>query len=323
MSRRTWLMLMVVTGVVFGLGAVKVLQIQAAIAQASSFQPPPEAVTTIVARAEQWPTTLAAIGTVGAVQGVTRERRPAGRRRSRSRFDSGRPVREGDVLVRLDTRQEQAQLAAAEAQRELARLNLERMRGLVAQGIVAAGRVRPRQRGAQAGRGARRRDPRDDRAQDDPRAVLGRARHPPGQPRAVPDAGDPIVPLQSLDPIYVNFARAAAAARRGARRARGARERRRDRPAASSRAASPRSTRSWTRRRATCRCRRRSPTRKARCGPACSCRRASSRGQGRSARGAAGLGDQLRALRRLGLRRRASSTGANGGGRQGACASSS
>ena len=50
MSRRTWLMLMIVTGAVFGLGAVKVLQIQAAIAQASSFQPPPEAVTTIVAR---------------------------------------------------------------------------------------------------------------------------------------------------------------------------------------------------------------------------------------------------------------------------------
>ena len=46
------------TGAVFGLGAVKFLQIQAAIAQAASFQPPPEAVTTIVARQEQWPATL-------------------------------------------------------------------------------------------------------------------------------------------------------------------------------------------------------------------------------------------------------------------------
>ena len=64
MSRRTWLMLMAVVGVVGILGVVKVLQIQAAIAQASSFQPPPEAVTTIVAQQEQWPTTLAAIGTV-------------------------------------------------------------------------------------------------------------------------------------------------------------------------------------------------------------------------------------------------------------------
>jgi membrane fusion protein (multidrug efflux system) len=71
MTRRTWLVLMIVTGVVFGLGAVKVLQIQAAIAQASSFQPPPEAVTTILARSEQWPTTLTAVGTVRAVRGVT------------------------------------------------------------------------------------------------------------------------------------------------------------------------------------------------------------------------------------------------------------
>ena len=70
MSRRTWLMLMIVTGAVFGLGAVKVLQIQAAIAQASSFQPPPEAVTTILARSETWPTTISAIGTARAVRGV-------------------------------------------------------------------------------------------------------------------------------------------------------------------------------------------------------------------------------------------------------------
>jgi membrane fusion protein (multidrug efflux system) len=136
MTRRTWLVLMIVTGVVFGLGAVKVLQIQAAIAQASSFQPPPEAVTTILARSEQWPTTLSAIGTVRAVRGVTLSADLPGVVEVLA-FDSGRSVREGEVLVRLDARQERAQLAAAEAQRELARVNLERVRGLVGQGIVA------------------------------------------------------------------------------------------------------------------------------------------------------------------------------------------
>jgi hypothetical protein len=55
MTRRMWLMIMVVLGGVGILGVVKTLQIQAAIAQASSFQPPPEAVTTIAARQERWP----------------------------------------------------------------------------------------------------------------------------------------------------------------------------------------------------------------------------------------------------------------------------
>src|SRR5512134_3536101 len=40
MSRRVWLTAMALVGVVGVLGAVKVVQIQAAIAQASSFQPP-------------------------------------------------------------------------------------------------------------------------------------------------------------------------------------------------------------------------------------------------------------------------------------------
>src|SRR5207245_1484067 len=39
--------------------------------------------------------------------------------------------------VRLDTRQEKAQLAAAEAQGDLTRLNLERARGLRAEGVIA------------------------------------------------------------------------------------------------------------------------------------------------------------------------------------------
>jgi hypothetical protein len=42
-----------------GLGFAKYQQIQAAVAQGASFQPPPEAVTTIVAQLEQWPASAA------------------------------------------------------------------------------------------------------------------------------------------------------------------------------------------------------------------------------------------------------------------------
>ena len=71
MLKRMILMLAVVLIIVAALGFVKFRQIQTAIAQAAAFQPPPEAVTTIVAQQEKWPATLSAIGTMAAVQGVT------------------------------------------------------------------------------------------------------------------------------------------------------------------------------------------------------------------------------------------------------------
>src|SRR5512143_2530011 len=125
MTKRMWLMLMGVAGVVGALGVVKVLQIQSAIAQAASFQMPPEAVTTIVARAEDWGATLNAIGTVASARGVTVSADLPGIV-DQILFESGRAVRAGEILARLDTRQEQAQLAAAIAQRDLARLDLAR-----------------------------------------------------------------------------------------------------------------------------------------------------------------------------------------------------
>ena len=119
MARRMIVMLTVTGLLLTGLGFVKFQQIQTAIAQGAAFQPPPEAVTTIVTQEEQWPTTFDAIGTMAAVQGVTVSADLAGTV-DRILFDSGQAIREGAVLAVLDTRQEKAQLAAIEAQRELA-----------------------------------------------------------------------------------------------------------------------------------------------------------------------------------------------------------
>ncbi len=204
MSRRMWLVLMGVVGVVGILGAVKTLQIQAAIAQASSFQPPPEAVTTIKARREEWPATLAAIGTVHAVRGVTVSADLPGVVASIS-FESGRPVREGEVLVRLDTRQERAQLAAAESQRDLARLNLDRARDLVGQRILAQAeldRTSAEHEQAEARVGEIRATIERKQIRAPFSGVLGLRQVDLGQ---YLNAGDPIVPLQALDPVHVTF----------------------------------------------------------------------------------------------------------------------
>src|SRR4051812_33624154 len=128
MLKRMIVMLAVAAGIIGILGFMKFRQIQEAMGQAASFQPPPEAVTTVVAQQEKWPVTLAAIGTVAAVQGVTVSADLPGIV-THIAFESGASVHEGDLLVQLDTKQEQAQLAqqqarleAVEAGRELARL---------------------------------------------------------------------------------------------------------------------------------------------------------------------------------------------------------
>ena len=114
MAKRMFLMLAVMVVVIGGLGFVKFRQIQAGMAAGAAFQPPPEAVTTIVAQQEEWPATFTAIGTMVAVQGVTVGADLPGTV-GRISFESGRSVRKGDVLAELDTRQERAQLAAIEA----------------------------------------------------------------------------------------------------------------------------------------------------------------------------------------------------------------
>src|SRR5918995_4997011 len=126
MAKRMIVMLTVTLLLIAGLGFVKFQQIQTAIAEGAAYQPPPEAVTTVVAEQEEWPSTLNVIGTMAAVQGVDVSADLPGTV-ERIAFDSGHAVRQGDVLALLDTRQERAQLAAVEAQRELSRLNFERM----------------------------------------------------------------------------------------------------------------------------------------------------------------------------------------------------
>ena len=98
---------------------MKFRQISSAVQAASHFQPPPEAVTSIVAHQETWPATMGVIGTMEAVHGVTVSADLPGTV-DKIRSSPASTCMKGDVLVELDTRQERAQLASLEAQRDLA-----------------------------------------------------------------------------------------------------------------------------------------------------------------------------------------------------------
>lgn len=204
MAKRMLVMLALTLLVVAGLGVVKFRQIQSAIGQAAAFQPPPEAVTTIIAQQDRWPATLGAIGTVAAVQGVVVSADLPGTV-ERIAFESGRFVHQGDMLVQLDTRQERAQLAAGEAERQLAVLNFGRMRGLLEQRVISQSEydqatAQQKQTDARVGEIRATIERKTIRAPFS--GVLGIRQVNRGQYLA---AGDPIVPLQALQPIYVNF----------------------------------------------------------------------------------------------------------------------
>jgi membrane fusion protein (multidrug efflux system) len=205
MAKRMIIMLSFMAAIVASLAFVKFRQFQAGAAQAAAFQPPPEAVTSILAREEAWPSTLGAIGTVTADKGVTVSADLPGVVVGIT-FESGRVVRAGDPLVELDTRQEQAQLAAAEAQRELSRLNLERARDLSAQGVLAQAdldKLAAEHATAVARAGEISATISRKRVRAPFTGVLGIRQVNLGQ---YLNAGEPVVTLQSLDPIHVDFA---------------------------------------------------------------------------------------------------------------------
>lgn len=204
MLKRMILMLAVVLAIVAGLGFVKYKQIQTAMAMGASFAPPPSAVTTIVAQKSSWPSTLAIIGTAEAIQGVTVSADLPGTV-SKINFESGRSVQAGEVLVELDTKEERAQLAAAESDRDLAKINYNREQQLVNEGVVPRSEydnsfAQMKSTEAKVGEIKATIERKTIRAPFS--GLLGIRQIDLGQYLA---AGAAIVPLQSVNPIYVNF----------------------------------------------------------------------------------------------------------------------
>lgn len=197
-------MLCVVVVVLTTLGFIKFRQVETAVHAAAAFQPPPEAVTSIIAQQQQWAATTNVIGTMEAVHGVMVSADLPGTV-DRINFESGQAVQAGDVLVELDTRQERAQLAALEAQRDLAATNYKREKQLVDEGVISrmeydSATAQQKQTDANVA---------ETRATIERKTIrapfsgfLGIRKVNLGQYLA---AGNPIVELQSLNPIYVDF----------------------------------------------------------------------------------------------------------------------
>src|SRR5438477_3935023 len=118
---------------VFAFG-IKALQIRKM--SSSPMVMPPTTVSSTTVKEEDWAPTLLAVGSISAVQGAVVSSELGGVV-SQIAFENGGTAKKGDLLLQLDASAEEALLRSSEAEAELARQDLERTRGLASQKVVS------------------------------------------------------------------------------------------------------------------------------------------------------------------------------------------
>jgi membrane fusion protein (multidrug efflux system) len=186
------------------LGGIKGLQIKQMITAGEQAAPPPETVTCAEVQVDAWESRLTSVGTLTAVQGVMVTSEVSGKV-ARIAFDAGTAVRAGDLLVQQDITVETAQLHAARIRLELAETNFKRARRLLPDNVISQSdydRTESEYKQAQA-------------ELENIQAVIAKKTiRAPFDGRLgirlvnlgqTLNEGDPIVSLQTMDPIFVDF----------------------------------------------------------------------------------------------------------------------
>ncbi|MGC9193931.1 MAG: efflux RND transporter periplasmic adaptor subunit [Syntrophobacteraceae bacterium] len=204
MKKRFIITLSVLVLIVAVIASIKAMQIKAMVESGKKFVQPPQTVTTAVVKSEVWREELSAVGSLVPVQGVTVSAELSGKVVAIG-FKSGNLVKKGELLVSQDTASEQAQLAGAKALAKSTKADLERAAKMLPDKIISqADYDKARATYDQAVSQAR-----SIKAIIDKKTIrapfsgrLGIRKVNLGQ---MLKEGDPIVSLESLDPIYVNF----------------------------------------------------------------------------------------------------------------------
>jgi membrane fusion protein (multidrug efflux system) len=204
--RHPWrIMLAAVGALVLLIGGIKACSV-VQMMSAGQNQPEPHAtVTAMKADFQEWHTTLDAVGSVHPVHGADLSAELPGIVDTIN-FRSGQDVNAGDVIVQLHAAADLANLRAAQAQHELARTNFERARSQSAARMISKADYDA----ALASLNSARAQYESQKATGEKKSVrapfagrLGIILASVGQ---YVNAGDRIVTLQALDPIYIDFA---------------------------------------------------------------------------------------------------------------------
>lgn len=170
----------------------------------SSMEQPPATISATKAKADNWALSLGAVGTVRAVNGVEVTTQTAGAV-EKIHFQSGDKVDKGDVLIRLDGRSARAQLQALQAAAKLAEQELERHQTLFEQGSISKSTLEQRQsqRDQAVAKAEAQRELVEQKTIRAPfSGELGLRKVDIGQYLT---PGTPVVSLQQLNPIYIDF----------------------------------------------------------------------------------------------------------------------
>ncbi|VTU29459.1 efflux RND transporter periplasmic adaptor subunit [Variovorax sp. PBL-E5] len=202
MTKRMIIMIGCVLLLIAVLAFGKFLQIRQLIASAP--KPSAQTVTVIEVKSQQWRPQLAAVGTLTPVRGADLSTEVAGLVRS-VHFKSGQDIQAGALLVQLNADSDIAQLHALEAAAAQAAIVLKRDQAQLAVQAVSQAQIDAdlndlKAKRAQVAQQAATVDKKAIRAPFAGR--LGITTLNPGQ---YVNAGDKLVTLQTLDPIYVDF----------------------------------------------------------------------------------------------------------------------
>ena len=205
--RLVWPIFKVVLGLIIVfllIAGIKGFQIFSMIKAGKAMVLPPTTVTSAKVKKVDWAPSLTAVGSITPVQGATISAELPGMV-SEIGFESGRPVKKGSLLVKLDSSAEQAQLRSAQAEAELAKADFDRARDLAQRKVISkaefdAAASRYTQRKAAVDNMQSVIDKKEIRAPFDGSAGIREVN--PGQ--MVP-AGQKLVTLQALDKVFVDF----------------------------------------------------------------------------------------------------------------------
>ena len=191
-------------GIFLIIAGIKALQIVSMISAGKSMVQPPTTVTSAKVQKGNWAPTLTAVGSITPVQGATISAELPGMV-SEIGFESGRPVKKGDLLVKLDSSAEQAQLRSAQADAELSKADFDRARDLSQRKVISksefdAAASKYSQAQAAVDNMQSVINKKEIRAPFD--GIAGIREVNPGQ--MVP-AGQKLVTLQALDKVFVDF----------------------------------------------------------------------------------------------------------------------
>lgn len=203
MTKRMLIMIGAVLVLIAALALGKFLQIRKLIASVP--KPQPQTVSTIVVQKLQWQPQLKAVGTLAPVRGADLASEVAGLVRE-VHFKSGQDVPAGALLVQLNADADVAQLHALQAAADQAETVLKRDKAQLAVQAVSQAQVDADTNNLKAARA----QVAQQAATVDKKAIrapfAGRLGITTLQPGQYVNAGTTLVTLQTLDPIYVDFA---------------------------------------------------------------------------------------------------------------------